>query len=375
MVICIKEFFPAILDDFARRLNIPKIEHTVSQLGPTHSTKGFHFTNVLLADVKLSGQQEKLKIKIPIPNQHDLFVVNDTFRIFATELTDGVISVRTLPNNNISLRWQFLIHSFISDEDGLLKVNHTKISLYTLFLHVLGKEELSKYIPFEIYDKNDDVPNSKHIIYFNKGNKKINLPTVPDLLHPLQNTFLKSILCGKKETNLDIEKIINTIEDAIDPITKIIYKIKNIKDLCMYTLENLYNQKPVDLVGSNLFFKRIRSLELIMRALYIKLIEIKNHQRNQTRIRFPSDYLLKIMFTDATLQKLFEYLDLRNLFMELSLRYKVAILIDHLPYDMRDVHSSYLNRIDLFDTPDDEKIGARQQLALNCELDYYGRFI
>jgi hypothetical protein len=43
--------------------------------------------------------------------------------------------------------------------------------------------------------------------------------------------------------------------------------------------------------------------------------------------------------------------------------------------DLRDVHVSFTDCIDPYDSPDDDKIGRINYVAMDAEFDKYGRFV
>lgn len=373
--LCLTTYLPLILKDFANKLNSKILDYKITFVNLNQSTKGFHFSNVLNISFYLDGYKEKIHFKFPIPNENDLFVINDSYRILTMELLDGLVSVRNI-KNFIDIRWQFLTTAIVCFKGNSVRIFNDNIHFYRLLTHFFTTDELRKYnMFFKITTGNEIIEN----MYPTKITDKYTLWS--QLPVEKMNNFIKSVYLSFNKNNIlqlnnpIPEKIITALNSVIDPITKYIYKINDWKDVLEYTLRSLYNQKDKDLVGTNLAFKRVRSLESVLVLLYKKLNEIVKNQKKQTQIRISSDFILKSIFTSSSIQPMFEYVELINLFKELSLKYKVIMLIDFLPYDLRDVHISYMYNIDPFHTPDDEKIGKIQYLSIHCKLDEFGKFI
>jgi RNA polymerase Rpb2, domain 3 len=374
---CITEYIPALLNNFAKRLECDLEFWSWSPVGARHGTRGFHFTNVILITFKLSKYEDQIQVKLPIPNENDVFMINDTYRILTAELLDGVISVRNL-GDTLSLRWQFLISALSSDDRGRMRVGNVRIPLWRIFFNVLTKEDLKKAkLNFVLSKTPIEGMYEYELPKF--VDMKLYVPTPKDKLHIFQRTMINSIMFDNDikdslEPKLE-DGVLQQIKDLIDPITAHIYRINDVKDLCKLTLKEIKDKKRENLVGSNLEFKRVRSLEVILGVFYRKLIETARQQKRQAKIRLSADYLLKCMFTDASLQRIFEYLDMGNVFKEMSLKHKIVTPVEHLPMDLRDVHSSFFENIDPYDSPDDEKCGRINYVTMDARLDKYGRFI
>lgn len=370
---CISTFLPLLLERFASLLETKVVDIKILPVDMKHSTKGFHYSNVSNLVFKLQKYEQPFSVKIPIPNEYDLFVVNDTYRIMTIEMIDSLVSVRNV-NNLLDLRFQFLNTAITCFECKNVRVANYLIPFYQMLTHYLTEDELRKYNCLFLITS----PNEKIDGMFSSQlpNKKLLWSQLPP---ERMNNFIKSIYLSfftKKEPKFNFnEKIELILDSIIDPITSYIYNVKSWKDILLFTLEKLYNKKDKDLVGSNLEFKRLRSYESILAVFYRKLIETFRSQKKQKQVRLASDFLLKSMFTNSSLQPLFEYVELINMYKEMSMKFKIVMLIDFLPYDLRDVHSSYMYNIDPFHTPDDEKIGKIQHLAIHCNLDKFGRFI
>ena len=374
---CINEYVPQLLTNFAKRLECDLESWSWSPIGARHGTRGFHFTNVILITFKLSKYEDIIQVKLPIPNESDVFMINDTYRILTMELLDGVVSVRNL-GDMLALRWQFLISALSSDDRGRMRVGNVRIPLWQIFYQALTKDELKKAkLYFELSATPVKDMFEYDLVKF-PNDLKLYIPVPKDKLHIFQRTMIASIVHDTTVKSLEPKltpEVIKQIDDLIDPITSHIYKIHNFTDLCRFTVQSLKDTKRENLVGSNLEFKRVRSLEVILGVFYRKLIETAKQQKRQLKIRLSADYLLKCMFTDANLQRIFEYLDMGNIFKEMSLRHKIVTPVEHLPYDLRDVHASFFENVDPYDSPDDEKCGRINYITMDCELDQYGRFI
>lgn len=370
---CISTFLPLILDRFAQLLETKVTDIKILPIDAKHSTKGFHFSNVSNLVFKLQKYDTPLSIKIPIPNEDDIFIVNDSYRTFTIEMVDSLVSVRNV-NNILDLRFQFLNTAISCFECKSVRVANFLIPFYQMLTKYLTEDELRKYnCYFVVTSSSEKIENMYSSVLPNKKLLWSQLP--PERM----NCFLKSIYNSffvKKELKFNFNEKCEVILDSIiDPITSYIYNVKSWRDILLFTLKTLHNKKDKDLVGSNLEFKRLRSFEVILAVFYRKLIETFRSQKKQKQIRLAGDFLLKSMFTNASIQPLFEYLELINMYKEMSMKFKVVMLIDFLPYDLRDVHSSYMYNIDPFHTPDDEKIGKIQHLAIHCNIDEFGRFI
>jgi len=369
---CFDIFIPAVLENFAKSCGMTLKEWRISPISIRHATYGFHFSNVVLLEWWVDDQ--RLFVKLPVPNESDLFVVNDAFRILTNELPDRLVSFR-LVNGNLLMRFQGSLAAIVCDEKGLVKVQNEKVPLWLLFYSSFTEEELSKL------DLLFNVSSEGSLPLKSNPTLKVELPIKFDRLAPLQQLVVTSIvhtpLKGRQQLKqLQLpEHVVSYIEsNLLDPITRCIYNINNLRGLLEYVIKSIEGKPKSTLVGSNLHFKRVRSYETIVIALYEKLREVSKQVRYQKKLRISSDFLLKKMFTHPTLQRLFEYYDRSNLFKELSLRYKVVVPLEYVPYDLRDVHFTAINNICIYDTPDDEGIGVKLQLAIDCELERFGFF-
>lgn len=368
--VCIEEFIPAVLNDFANTCGLELKSWSIQPISSRHSTYGFHFSNVVLLEWFLSNGQ-RMVVKLPVPNEDDLFIVNDSKRILTNELPDMLVSFRTV-NGQLSMRLQGSLFAIVCDETGMVKISQEKYPLWVLFHECFTREELKELGLLFKVGTGEGVP-----LRYNPSQKLL-LNTKLDLLSPIQRLVATSHIYtprtrGELRLSAAAKKYIET--SLLDPITRCIYKVNDLKSLLKFVLKSVEGKPRSALTGSNLEFKRVRSYELVVVTLYEKLREISKQVKHQKKLRVSSDFLLKKMFVSPPLQRLFEYYDQTNLFKEISLRYKVIIPLDYVPYDLRDVHQTFAYNICVYDTPDDDGIGVKLQLAIDCELDKYGRFI
>ncbi|MEM0174140.1 MAG: hypothetical protein QXI16_06525 [Sulfolobaceae archaeon] len=363
----IYEYLPVVIKDVAEKLESPVEYIKKKSIQSSSLLRGFHVDNIVVFEVKFKGR-DALTIWIPVPDELDLFTIVDTRRILIFELLDDIYSVRQT-SNLLSVRFQF-INALQSNENGFFE--NLGCSLYSLYQYYFTEDELRE---MNIYFSTEEKPNL-HPVNMKIKNKDTTIYTsipVPNM-SAFQKTLFNSFVYQLSKSNTSTEKL-KQLESYVDPITKLINNINSFKDILKLAYDDFTKQSLSDLVGTNLRYKRIRNEELIIRTVYLKLLELTRFQKKQVDLRYPHDYLLRQMFTNVSLIKIFEYIDLRNVFQEMSLKHKLVLLIDHLPNDLRDVHSSYFQRICALDTSDDDTIGSRLQLTPDAEITEFGRFL
>jgi len=364
-----EEYLPKIFHHFAERCETKLESLKLHRMKPQHRARGFHFDNVVIVEAKLERYKQPLVFKTVVPNEWDIILVNDTARILLIELTDGLLSVRANAYP-FTFGWRTTGSMIVWNEHGLTTFRGEQVSFAQLVDKVLTQSEKERYgLAFNI----TTTPNeSRECVQVNE-HLYIELPQPFNTLSPFQQYYVISLREGLRK-NLEIgDTTITHIEETLDPITSTIYGVRTVRDLVIYTVETLAPLPLRDLVGSNLKFKRVRMLESVLVQLYLKLQEVVRYQKKQTEIRIADDFLLKSLFVPP-LVKQFEYVVLLNPFIELSLKHKLTTMLEWLPYELRDVHRSYLANIDIYDSPDDENVGARLYLCLEAELTEYGLF-
>ena len=374
---CIQELLPTLLQWIARKLGCELQEWQIQP--PTRSQLcGFHFSNVVNVTAQFSTFS--LTFKLPIPNEDDLYVVEDTFRVLTNELTDQLVSPRSI-GHHLIIRWQGSTVACVSDEFGRIKLKNELVPLWTLFYWAFTEEELKQRgLLWELTDKQET-----YSLGFKRSKLYLKIGQPLDTLHPLQRIVAHSLSMHARPAAVNVDlrsaatlspEVVEFIEEILlDPITRVIYKLEDAQSLIRYTCDQLLKFKEGDLVSSNLAFKRVRSYENVMIVLYEKLAELAAQAKHQKVPRLASDFLLKRMFVDIRLQRFFEYYDVSSMFKELSMKYKILMPVEFAPYDMRDVHPTMLGSICCYDTPDDQGIGTRLQLAFDCELGPWGFFV
>lgn len=374
---CLKNRLPLILSKICSLVDRELQSLDLLPIGPQYSTCGFHFTNVLLARAIISGQ--KFEFKVPVPNEDGLFLVSDTHRILTNELADSLVSVRYV-EDNLLIRWQFSMGAFVSDEKGYVYIGDNEVPLWHLVYSTLTDDELQKYgLWFTLSNERTDTS-------VKAGNFWIQSEVHPELLTPFQKLVLKSIVHSvANESNLpthlrqllpkDLSAIDQVVEDSLDPLTVYHFKCSNREELVRYTVDCLSLLPSTECSCTNVRFKRVRSYEVVLIVLMEKLFETIKQAKYQQSLRIDSNWLLKKMFTDRRLQKLFEYYDLANVFRELALKYKLTVMIENVPMDFRSVDMSFKYRIDPLAGPDDESVGKRLFVSLDAEFDKHGRFV
>ncbi len=361
---CFTELLPILLHDIAERLDTKVKEIKLEKVTSNKGLKGFHYDNVTQATVKFVGLNPII-ILIPKANDFDQFLVVDSQRILVMELLDDLFSVRQTNSGMLSVRFQF-IKSLQSNNQGYFET--IGCSLYSLYQYYFTEAELRE---LGIFFTTKEQPN----LYPETYSGITLYSQIPVLnMNPYQKTLYLSFRNDILKKKVPSDKI-KTLDSYLDPISKYLNNITSFKDVLLLTYTDLSQQNIVDLTGTNLRYKRIRNQELIMRTLYLKLLSMAKYQKQQKDIRFVPDFLLKQMFIDTPLLKLFEFIDLRNPFQELSLKYKLVLLIDHLPNDLRDVHPSFMHKICVLDTSNDDSVGSKLQLSFDAELDELGRFL
>jgi len=380
--VCLSVFLPRILEWFAERCKDKLKTWRLRPISVQHSSYGFHFTNVVLVECETEGGQH-FSFKLPIPNEDDVFIVNDVAWILVNELTDQLVSYRYIPEDKLLMRWQGSLFAVVGDENGVLKIRDEKVPIWVLLYNVFSKDELIQNdLYFEFVEVDKAVTRFVHPL-ISQPSLGVQLSTRYEFLTPLQQLIVNSMIRAPLRSKSKLKQIpklsTTTIEfienELLDPITREIYDVRTIKDLLYFMMKVTEGKSKTTLTGSNLYFKRVRSYETVMIALYEKLRENQQQQKYQKKVKIASDFLLKRLFTSPQLQRLFEYFDQTNMFKEISLRYKVVVPLEYIPYDMRDVHYTMSGNICVYDTPDDEGIGAKLQFAVDCELQRYGFFV
>jgi len=363
---CIQELLPIVIQDIATRLDTKVESLKLEKPRSVENLRGFNYDNITAANIKFKGFNP-IRILIPISDENDQFTIVDSKRILTLELLDDLFSVRQPSTRTISIRLQF-IKALQSNNQGMFE--NLGVSLYKLYTLYFTPDELYNMqilIGTEAKDGWFQVPTTTPPIY-------TQVPYAQQTL--FQKTLVQSYITeAKKKKVIEKAKLLKTLDSYLDPISKFLNNITSFKDVLQLLYDDLMKQKDVDLVGTNLHYKRVRNEELIIKNIYMKLLDLVRYQKQQSDIRFVPDFVLRQFFIDPSLQKLFEYINLINPYQELSLKYKLVLLIEHLSFDLRDVHSSFLYRIDPIDGPDDSNIGKRLQLAFDCELDELGRFL
>jgi len=380
--VCLSSFLPRILEWFADSCKDKLKTWKLRPISVQHSTYGFHFTNVVLVVCETENSHQ-FSFKLPIPNEDDVFIVNDIAWILVNELTDQLVSYRYIPEDKLLIRWQGSLFAVVGDENGILRIKDEKVPFWVLLYNIFTKDELIQNgLYFEFVDT-EKVDSKFARSLVSQPSLSVKLPTRYEFLTPIQQLVVNSMVRTPVKAKVKLKQVpkLNTdviefIErELLDPITREIYNVRTVKDLLYFTINITEGKPKTTLTGSNLYFKRVRSYETIMIALYEKLRENQQQQKYQKKVKIASDFLLKRLFTSPQLQRLFEYFDQTNMFKEISLRYKVVVPLEYIPYDMRDVHYTMGSNICIYDTPDDEGIGAKLQFAVDCELQRNGIFV
>jgi len=380
--VCLSVFLPKILEWFAESCKDKLKSWKLRPISVQHSSYGFHFTNIVLVSCETEGGQQ-FSFKLPIPNEDDVFIVNDIAWVLVNELTDQLVSYRYIPEDKLLMRWQGSLFAIVGDENGVLKIKDERVPFWVLLYNVLSREELIHYGLYFEFVETEKVDTKFVRPLVSLPSLCVKLPTRYEFLTPIQQLIVNSMVRTPIRTKTKLKQIpklnpdiVEFIErDLLDPITREIYNIHTVRDLLHFTIGVTEGKPKTTLTGSNLYFKRVRSYETIMIALYEKLRENQQQQKYQKKVKIASDFLLKRLFTSPQLQRLFEYFDQTNMFKEVSLRYKVVVPLEYIPYDMRDVHFTIGGNICIYDTPDDEGIGAKLQFTVDCELQRNGFFV
>jgi len=340
------------------------------------TSDGYRFTNIKVLKITLEtiGGTITTSVKLPIPSDEDIFIMNRKPYILVNLLADSLFYFYMRDIYTISFRI-FKDGKWRPYKGSQVK-NQKAIPIFKV-LHAL--ELLDDWFPNYTID-NHNIPNSFSFemvdgIFFNSDKVDVITSTHQLIIDSLKGDTTKDI------DSIDSADIISKIEQQ-NPFDysyeyEFVKGYSDLKSLYSDIMTHYANDKYHKFDEIHTDFKRVIYYEQVLKILASRIKNIKDRfakAKNLTNDinwsqRIPANCMTKAMKK----YKYMQYLD-PNPFIEISAKYKLVIDLENIPLYMRNTSMTAYGKICPLDSPDNNHIGQIQALVSNVSLDKFGQF-
>ena len=381
-----REYIPYMLN----KLNTNKSEISdimISELSGQYSTEGFKYNNIKLLEFTLKTNRGEfpIKIKLPIPSDDDIYVLNRKHYIMVNILNDDIYYIFNKTIYSVTFR---------ISEEGMwyqYKGSQSKSTNGIPLVQVLQSLEiLGDWLPnfrFTSDDESDNktkrsAPISKegYLTYDIAPEQYNNFKDAYDLIE-------RSIINLKNEADLNknIDKVLDKVNNQNPFDYSLMYGfIRGHEELPQLYNEILMSYKSENFIPNEIHikFKRVAYYETVLKPLENRIKSIANLFSRAKNVdiswhqKIPNNLITKALRSDKNISKYLQYLEFHNIFNE-DLKHKVVIPLNNVPKYLRNTSHSAKEyfAIDPINTPDSKQIGIVQHLTYMTKLDDYGYFL